>query len=423
MLLNDIKTTYKPLLILSSLPFLFIFGKALSNSVSVIIAMYGIYLVISKNYLKFLKYNFLKLYIFFLLCLFVSSIASFDIFESLNTTMPYSFFLFFIVSHLFILETYEKTYLEQFLLFSYLSLIIVIGFSFYEFFFIQKTNDQLISYYVREDGLTSIFSYKILGNYMQKFLPIFIGIKIYLKKKLSKLDLFIIISGVVITFLSYSRTSIILLILFSILFYILFFDISKDLIKLLAICSIIIFSSLPFTNIYQKVVIKTFDQVYFANSFNLYPKHYIGHYKTALNMIIDKPYLGTGPDTFKELCSNNKYEFIYHTFYDENNLLVNLNSCSTHPHNYFLQNFAESGLLTFALLCLFYLFILKEFINFFISDNKLAKNPLYKISIITILCNFFPFAPSTDFYNTHINTLIYLPIIFFIYFKYIKKYT
>jgi hypothetical protein len=131
MLLNEIKTTYKPLFILSSLPLFFIFGKALSNSVSVIIAMYGIYLVISKNYLKFLNYNFLKLYIFFLFCLLVSSFVSFDIFDSLNTTIPYSFFLFFIVAHLFILETYEKTYLEQFLFFSYLSLIIVISFSFY----------------------------------------------------------------------------------------------------------------------------------------------------------------------------------------------------------------------------------------------------------------------------------------------------
>jgi O-antigen ligase len=163
--------------------------------------------------------------------------------------------------------------------------------------------------------------------------------------------------------------------------------------------------------------------VYSDNSFNLYPKHYIGHYKTALNMIKDKPYLGIGPDTFKDLCSNNKYEFIYDTFYNEKNELVNIDSCSTHPHNYYLQNFAESGILTFVLLCLFYFFILKEFINFFISDNPLAKNPLYKISIIAILCNFFPFAPNTDFYNTHLNTLIYLPIIFFIYFKYIKKYT
>ena len=172
---NEFKISYKPLLVLSILPFLFILGKAVSNTFSVIIAIFGIYILIRKSYFKFLNNNFFKFYIFFLFCLFFSSITSYNIVESFNTTIPYSLFIFFIISHIFILNNYEKSYFEKFLFFSYLALTIVILFSFYEFFFKLEINDKLEYYHSRDEGLQSVFSYKILGNYIQKFLPIFLA--------------------------------------------------------------------------------------------------------------------------------------------------------------------------------------------------------------------------------------------------------
>ena len=415
------KSFYIPLFFISSFPLIFILGKGLTNTFSVIIALYGIYLIIIKNY-KFINNIFFKFYIFYLFILLVSSIFSNNILNSLFVSIPYFLFLFFIISHIFILKKFEKDYFKNFLFFSYLSFLLVIVFAVYEFFFSIDKNDELITYYTRVNGLKSLFSNKILGIYIQKFLPIFLGILLYSKNKLTKFDYLMILSLIILTFLSFSRTSIILLIIFFVLFYISFSEIRMQLKKFFLVSFIFIFSILPFTD-FQQQIKKTFRQLSSESSFNLYPNHYLGHYNTALKIIYDKPFLGTGPDTFKELCSKENYRYFYDKkFYEDLNQIVYIDSCSTHPHHYYIQIFAESGLFAFLLLCIFYLFVIREFIKLFIINNSLSRNPLYKISIITILCNFFPLAPTTDFYNTQINALIYLPIIFFIYFKYIKKY-
>ena len=45
---------------------------------------------------------------------------------------------------------------------------------------------------------------------------------------------------------------------------------------------------------------------------------------TAINMFKDKPLFGHGPKLYRELCNNIKYKY-------------NDNSCSTHPHNNYIQ--------------------------------------------------------------------------------------
>ena len=91
------------------------------------------------------------------------------------------------------------------------------------------------------------------------------------------------------------------------------------------------------------------------------------------------------------------------------------NMCSTHPHNYFFQLLAETGVISaLTYLCIYILF-LKYLFYYYLKLNH-SKNR-YKLEakmflLLSILINFAPLVPSGNFYNNHQNILIYLPIAF-----------
>ena len=64
---------------------------------------------------------------------------------------------------------------------------------------------------------------------------------------------------------------------------------------------------------------------------------------TSLNIFFDNKLIGSGPNTYRKLCNKDEYN-------------VNEFSCSTHPHNTYLQ-LSETGIigLGFILYCFFIL--------------------------------------------------------------------
>ena len=120
--------------------------------------------------------------------------------------------------------------------------------------------------------------------------------------------------------------------------------------------------------------------------------------------LIEKPLLGSGAKTFRYICDEDKYKvdrfkepFKFWQF-----------SCSTHPHNLYMQILSETGIIGFIFLMCFFIYII---INLF---KKLLKNiteTYYKKSIyICLLVNFFPFAPSGNFFNNYVSMIYILPI-------------
>ena len=97
-------------------------------------------------------------------------------------------------------------------------------------------------------------------------------------------------------------------------------------------------------------------------------------------------------------------------------------SCSTHPHNTYLQLLAETGLIGF-------LFI---FISFFMCLKILLQNFIFQISkkiylnyelrnnqIAILICLFvtlWPIMPSNNFFNNYISVFYYIPIPLLIFF-------
>ena len=73
-------------------------------------------------------------------------------------------------------------------------------------------------------------------------------------------------------------------------------------------------------------------------------------------------------------------------------------SCSTHPHNFYVQLLAETGLIGFMFLTFFYLWILRQY---FIKIYKLFKKKQIDLTkyflLSSLIIIFLPISPSGNF--------------------------
>ena len=125
------------------------------------------------------------------------------------------------------------------------------------------------------------------------------------------------------------------------------------------------------------------------------------HYVAALKIFEDNIFIGSGPKSFRLKCLEEKYK-------------VTEFSCTTHPHNTYIQLLTETGIIGF--LFIFYLFILLSFESvkliyykyFLHKNNKIIsiKVFLYAYFLITL----FPLAPSGNFFNNWLSIVYYMPL-------------
>jgi O-antigen ligase len=174
----------------------------------------------------------------------------------------------------------------------------------------------------------------------------------------------------------------------------------------------ILFSTSP--DSFDNLIKKTKDQLIQEKGIQIFPNHYLGHFYTTFKIIKLNPLTGAGTDSFDYNCYNDKYVSFYDSYYDMNNKKVWLNSCSTHPHNFYLQIFSENGILAFLMFVFFYISLIRELI---LSRKKSYGNTqiFYELCLVSAICCYFPFAPSLSFYNTYLNSISYFPIIFIIF--------
>ena len=118
----------------------------------------------------------------------------------------------------------------------------------------------------------------------------------------------------------------------------------------------------------------------------------------SINMFKDKSFFGHSPRSFKKLsCEEYK---------------INNMSCSSHPHNFYLQLLAETGIIGFFLLFLFFLYMcMILFIEIFTSKKKLTFE--LQLLIIAIFINLFPITQTGNFFNNWNSIFLYLPLGFY----------
>jgi len=148
------------------------------------------------------------------------------------------------------------------------------------------------------------------------------------------------------------------------------------------------------------------------------------HYKTAYDMFLDNKILGHGLKSFRNLCSNKKYEDKIKEKQgldkiNENSAYVTefKNGCNTHPHNIYLEFLSELGII--GVLFLILLFVYTTFrLAYYIFQNlfKINVNEIEvgKLLILTgIFLQLFPFIPSGSYFNNWMLIIFHLSIGFY----------
>ena len=108
--------------------------------------------------------------------------------------------------------------------------------------------------------------------------------------------------------------------------------------------------------------------------------------------------------------------FRYYCIKKEN--FVADHACTTHPHNFYAQMLAETGLIGFLFLIFFYFYILLIFLKNFYFQIKYKKQFISDIGLCllgSLFINLFPILPSGNFFNNWLSIIMYYPIGFLIY--------
>ena len=150
------------------------------------------------------------------------------------------------------------------------------------------------------------------------------------------------------------------------------------------------------------------EKISFLNKkFYIFTHIYQAHYFTAFNMFKDNKIFGQGNKMFRFLCKEERFYVNYH-------------SCSTHPHNFYMQLLAENGIIGFLFIFIIFIsvsyLLLRELVSRNLKNIKFFNDTSLFI-LIGIFMNLWPIVPSGNFYNNWLSALIYLPIGFYFYFN------
>ena len=388
------------------LPILLITGPFLPDLCISLIGL--IYLIYRNNKIltDILSSNFIKIFFIFYFYIFVRSILSSYPLLSLESSLFYFRFGFFILAVTYLLE---NNFIKlKTLTIVYISIIIFISLDcIYQFIF----NYNIVGYPAYGNRLTSFFGPNdlIVGSFLSRLLPFVIAL-IYLsleKINLRNIILLILFIDIVslATVLTGERVTI--LYFFIILSSTLLINsihrklfIINFLIFLSIIISLITFNE----NLNERVVKETMSS--FAKSSNditFISKAHDPLLKNGLKLFNDNKFFGHGPKTFRILCEKYKNDKLH---------------CNTHPHNTYVQLLAETGLIGFLFVFSFFTFSTYKLILYSVKSFSKKFNNIdlsYFFILIAIFNNLFIYQPTGSFFNNWLSILYFIPVCLFVY--------
>jgi O-antigen ligase len=297
------------------------------------------YVFKNKLFFYFLKKPLIIFFTFCLYCILVSIFVAEDKFLSFESSLFYFRIGVFSCLIWSLLEQDKKilNYFYYTLVISFLALMVD---GYIQFF----TGTNILGLPKAAARISSFFGdEKIMGSYISRLFPLLFALFIVKEKK--KLELyfmilfFILLSGLVL--ISGERAAFFLYCL-SFLFIVLFLKGYAKLKIVLSVGSAILII----------IIIASFDQVKNRMVSNptstitksIFTPEHDSLIRTAFNMFFDKPIFGHGPKMFRVICKDEKYA-------------VGITPCMTHPHNFYVQLLAETGIIGFSFLFSIFVYV------------------------------------------------------------------
>jgi O-antigen ligase len=405
-----------PVVLFSLIPFFLITGPFLSDlSVSLISLLFLIY-CFKRNNFSYFKHKYFYFFLIFWIYLILNTLINnfnLDSFKISFFYFRYGVFVIAIVT--FLKEDYK--FIKYFFYCIFICFIVLVFDGFYQYF----TGENILGW--KHSTRTSSFfgNEKILGSYLSRLWPIFFGLSIFIfkeKNKLFSLFILIFILSETLIFLSGDRTAFFYINL-SAIFVILF---SQKLFKLRLITllsSILLLTIISFINptAKERVFDLTISQMNLDsknkedNSIYIFSKEHTHHYISAFKMFLDNKVLGVGVKNFRNFCNNEKYK-------------ISSVSCTSHPHNTYIQILTETGIIGFlfltTILIYFCKYILKHLILKFKGKYYFTDFEICILSGIAIYI--WPIVPTGNVFNNWLNISMILNFPFLIWSRNLIKY-
>ena len=365
------------------LPFLIVLSKFfLEFSLIILFLLFLLNAPLKKNILIFDKKIFFFFFLFYIYLIIRYFFRNAD-YDSLSIIFYFRYYFYILALYYFF--NLRKNLLSLFLK----SVIIVFSILVFDAIFQYIFGFNIINYPKPTiDRVSSFFGKEsILGSFLVRFLPfLYLPLLIYEKKSYSfkfyLIFLLIFLTNIVI-FISGERTSFALMVLLNLYMFLMLPNLRKKIIvlfvALLMLIGLILFYD---HNLKKRIINKTYDELTNFNiisntgyldpslktfKFYIYSGAHNSYYLTAYNMFLDNILFGQGPRSYRYICKEEKFKVTKETTKNQNHL-----NCSTHPHNYYFQLLAETGLFGFLFVIYIFfaliLYILKEY---FISKKKM----------------------------------------------------
>lgn len=384
-----------------------------------------IFLVISVK--KKLKKYYLNLFsiffLFFFIFIVINSLFAIKPIVSLQSSAFYPRFFIFSLSIWYLFD-YDDFFKRLFYVTSFLILTFVVLDTLLQYLI----GTDIFGFQSKHHRLSGPFGDElIVGSFISKFLPIVLSMYFILNKKISNKILILVTSSLIVTFLSGERVSTFYIFSFILILLIFTFEIINKkkfilmlMITLISISSVLILDKSRFNRMviypvcamninlfsifdcqkHQFENYKTYkgDKGKKFDRFIFFSEAHEGHFTSAYNMFLDSPLFGKGNKMFRYHCRDEKF--------------LNQFSCTTHPHNIFLQILAELGLIGLIFFMIVVFHIYKNFYNLVVNKTKTSSNDrLSFISVNLLLIQlFFIFLPSGQFFNNYLSILYYIPL-------------